>query len=81
MGCRKCGCTEELACIEFDAEGYAHPCYWASADTCSACVHGVYEPPPGSSLETERARRVRVSSSSRRALRVPALAGTVARPR
>ena len=31
--CRKCGCTEDKACID----EHGQPCYWVSADLCSAC--------------------------------------------
>lgn len=36
--CRKCGCTEASACVEFDANGRGWPCFWSNADTCSACM-------------------------------------------
>ena len=36
--CRKCGCTETKSCIEFDSKGRGYPCWWYSADVCSACV-------------------------------------------
>lgn len=37
--CRKCGCTENKACIEFDAEGRGRPCGWSEDDStiCTAC--------------------------------------------
>lgn len=78
--CAKCGCTQQRACIEFAADGHAYPCFWATADVCSACAFEEFTP-ADESLEVLRAMRVRVSSPSPRALKVPALAGLVVRPR
>lgn len=65
--CRKCGCTDKKACIEFDAEGRGFACGWATADVCSACVRGVAH------LGEHPARNTHVVA--------PQLAGMVARPR
>lgn len=71
--CRKCGCTEQSACVEFDAEGYAHACCWWEADLCSACTFDT--------AGTRDAMVVQVGKRKRQFLRVPELAGMVARPR
>jgi hypothetical protein len=43
--CRKCGCTDERACIT--AEG---PCHWVAADLCSACDGPLLYGPGGEPL-------------------------------
>lgn len=44
--CRTCGCSEDDACVSFDAEPIAGTaCYWTEADLCSACP-----PPPTEAL-------------------------------
>jgi len=43
--CRKCGCTDERACIT--REG---PCYWVAADLCSACDRPLLYGPGGEPL-------------------------------
>jgi len=65
--CRKCGCTDLKACIEFDEKGRGFPCSWTApaANLCSACVRGT-------SHLVDRAAPVVVA---------PQLAGAVARPR
>jgi hypothetical protein len=73
--CAKCGCTEKRACLEFDAEGYAHPCHWYEDDLCSACVP---DEQPSSGM---RSGMVRVGKGGRGYLRAAWLAGMVARPR
>lgn len=72
--CRKCGCTERKACIEFDSKGLGWPCYWVSADVCSACDGKVClpRPPPGIFSDDEAPVPLVVE---------PQLAGYVARPR
>lgn len=78
--CTNCGCTDGRACLEFDAEGYAYPCFWVAEALCSACGFEEHTP-ADESPEVVQAMRVKVSATSRRALKVPRLAGMVARPR
>lgn len=77
--CRQCGCTETTACLELDAEGYAHACYWPfPEDICSACVFKQQSDPlPFGESGDTRVRNVNTG----RPLRFPALAGMVVRPR
>lgn len=39
--CRKCGCTERKACIEFDSKGRGYGCRWSRIDDdgylCTGC--------------------------------------------
>lgn len=77
--CSKCGCTEKRACLEFDAEGYAHACYWVTAHGCSACTFIAHIERPDQGVETRLI--VQIGKRKRQFLRVPELAGMVARPR
>lgn len=73
LRCRKCGCDDKHACIEFDAKGRGWPCYWASAEVCSAC-EGKERLPPMPAMFTDEDEQVPFVIA-------PQLAGYIARPR
>lgn len=75
--CTLCGCTEDKACLEFDADGVAHPCYWFSTDLCSACAFGEWVEPP----EFDDGADTTFKKKNGKPLIVPELAGRVARSR
>lgn len=90
--CVECRCTEDNACIEFDEKGYAHACYWASTDLCSACMFGEHVEAPefDAGIETRilkgyaaapRRKARTAAERDRQFIRVPELAGMVARAR
>jgi hypothetical protein len=72
--CRKCGCSERKACIEFDERGRGWPCYWVSADICSGCDSKPRLPPPPPGLFSDEEKPVPFVVA-------PQLAGMIARPR
>ena len=69
--CRKCGCDERHACIEFDSKGRGYPCWWVEKGLCSACFEVSGRAALLAAL-TEKAVPLVVA---------PQLAGYVARPR
>lgn len=80
--CIRCSCTEGKACLEFDADGYAHACYWFSSDLCSACAFLEHvEPPEADEGVDTRLTFLNARDGTTGPLRVTALAGMVARPR
>ena len=40
--CRRCGCTDENACIERDPLFILRGCYWVEPDLCSRCEVEMY---------------------------------------
>jgi hypothetical protein len=81
--CEGCGCTDGRACLEFDAKGYAHACYWVATDFCSACMFGEHVEPPDfdEGVDTRITAPAGKRGKAFKYLRVPELAGMVARPR
>jgi hypothetical protein len=40
--CRRCGCTDDHACLDWTVNAGADivtPCWWVADDLCSACAH------------------------------------------
>jgi DNA polymerase III sliding clamp (beta) subunit (PCNA family) len=57
--CRKCGCTDALACVTNEG-----PCYWVDDDLCSACLVHVDDINPKNKNRRETAKELLAHRSS-----------------
>lgn len=72
--CRKCGCTDRKACVEFDETGEGYCCFWVAKNLCSACVDG-------DAVQARLLRAGLIGPQVAPFVVAPELRGYVARPR